>query len=135
MAWGCNSTAHWRVLHVDFEVDADSDDGWEVFQRPIGVILRTSLRGSLGTSGVLQETPFRGIRDSGYQDLACPCASRRSPLFFCDYSIADITQKVKSFFKIILQIVIIHENTGRNLCNMHKLRVAFWIIQVRCRCR
>ncbi len=56
-------------------------------------------------------------------------------MFFCDYSIADITQKVKSFFKIILQIVIIHEIAGRNLCNMHKLRVAFWIIQARCICQ
>lgn len=45
---------------------------WEVFQRPIGLILRT-LRFVFGTCiWVFKRSPFRGIRDSGYQDIAWP---------------------------------------------------------------
>ena len=86
---------------------------WVVSQRPIGLILRTLVCGSDGT-------PFLGIRDSGIQDTARSLCPSEKFFLFCDYSITDITQKVNRFWKIIYQIVILHEIKTKLLCIIYK---------------
>ena len=58
-----------------------------------------------------------GIPGSGYRLPLCPSEKL---FLFCDYSIADITENVNSFFEIIYRNVILYEHTWMNLCKIYK---------------